>query len=142
MKKQLHFITIILMLAGTFAGWAQTGKQQGKYYVVRDTVNGEATIGYYKSKAYYDELNAARNERIKNMEEEKLKAEEGLRKRLAVIVEKINAGEGTYADFNEQQKQAEKEKQGERVAQQLSFLIQYYDQKINFEKINTDFYQK
>ncbi|WP_194850981.1 porin family protein [Nonlabens antarcticus] len=108
MKKQLYFVTIILLLAGTFAGWAQE-KDKDKSYTVIDTLNGEVRTNIYESEKAYLEILEKKKRRISYLKVWRRTYEATQRKELAQNVGTINARVESSDDYTIEMAQIDKE---------------------------------
>ncbi|PRP65616.1 porin family protein [Nonlabens agnitus] len=126
MKKQLHFITIILILAGTFASWAQT---------TRDTtyVDGKTVITV-TDKSAQDWGNKIDKE-IKALEQEKQLYESNQRTALAEQIEEINSRVGKWKNYTEAMAQKDKETVAAFYAEKISRHNEMIDSQIEFAKV-------
>jgi hypothetical protein len=133
MKKQLHYITIILMLAGTLASWAQQTRQD--MFMVMDTIDGLPVKRYYQSEKIYKTLKQKRESRITELREEKKIFESNVRTELADRIEVINLRAEKDDNYTLEMAKKDKEISAARYAQQISTHNQMIDAQIAYMKV-------
>lgn len=141
MKNKLHFITIILMLAGTFAGWAQEikkGEIEGDYYVVRDTIDGEPYVYKFSSEKVYLSTIKQRQRRIKTLEQTKRIYESNQRTELAKLFKLYEEVALKNDSITSEMVQKQKEIQAEQYAKRISAHNEIIDAQLTFEKLIVD----
>jgi hypothetical protein len=142
MKKQLHFITIILIMAGMFSGYAQEikkGEIQGDYYVVTDSIDGRISKFYYNSeKAYLNSLEK-RDERIEELKEKKRIYESNQRTELAKQIEQITDRVNNKKTYTKAMAQRDKESTAEDYAKKISAYNEFIDAQLKFEEVERNY---
>lgn len=131
MKKQIHFATFILMLAGTMTAYAQEPIQTGAY-TVTDTINGEIITQVYASKKEYDEAMQKKQEKIDALKEEKRNYESEMRDQLAEEIETINSREQKGENYTREEAQKDKELVAARYAEKIALHNAMIDAQIKF----------
>jgi len=126
MKKQLHYITIILMLAGTLTSWAQTSRDT--------TYVDEKMVITVKDKSMQEWSNKIDKE-IKALEQEKQIYESNQRTALAEEIENINARVGKWENYTEAMAQKDKEIIAASYAEKISKHNEMIDSQIAFAKV-------
>ncbi|BAO54346.1 porin family protein [Nonlabens marinus] len=137
MKKQLHFITIILMLAGTLAAYAQNKSTLDDLYKVTDTINGEPRTIYYESEKIYESIQATKRKNIDALVEKKRIYESNQRTQLAERIEEIDERVNKIDAYTQEMAQRDKEGTAEQFAERINKHNRLIDAQIEFEKVTT-----
>lgn len=142
MKNKLHFITIILMLAGTFAGWAQEikkGEIEGDYYVVTDTIDDQIYKHYYSSKKAYLKAIDRKQKRVNVLNEKKRIYESNQRTELAEKIKQINDRVKENSSYTNEMAIRDKEGTAEIYAQKITAYNEYIEAQIRFEEKDANY---
>jgi hypothetical protein len=135
MKKQIYFITILLMLAGTFTGWAQK-KTLDDWYLVIDTVNGKPMKHYYSTKAAYENIRSTKQKNIDALLEKKRLYESNQRTGLAEMIEDIDERVANNEKYTREMAQHDKESTAEQFAERINTHNNLINSQIEFEKVS------
>lgn len=141
MKKQLHYITIILMLAGMVSGYGQElkkGQQEGEYYVVRDTIDGRAYEYKYSSEKTYLNTLKERSKRLKKLKDERRIYESNQRMELAKLFKLYEEAALKNDSITSEMVQKQKEIHAEQYARRISAHNELIDAQLAFEKLIID----
>jgi hypothetical protein len=130
------------MLAGTFAGWAQekpVGKQEGEYFVVRDTVDGNPVVVFYDSEKSYLKSEEKRQNRIDELKEKRRIYESNQRTELTEKIKKINDNLEDNSDYTEAMAQRDKEITADNYAKKIATYDRYIEAQLAFEEAEKNY---
>ena len=125
MNKQLYFVTLILILAGTVASWAQTKTADTTFVDGKMVIAGNGNTEW--SKKIEKEIQA--------LEQEKRIYESNQRTALADQIEEINARVGTWENYTDAMAQKDKETIAVFYADKISKHNDMIDSQIEFAKV-------
>ena len=143
MRNKLLFISLIVALLSQLTGHAQEevklGKMEGKYYVVRDTIDGKPWAHYYNSEKAYLQQTKKRKNAIDDLKEKKRLYESDQRTQLAETIKRINERVEKVEGFTKEMAQKDKIFQAEQVAEKIKKHNELVDAEIEFYKVKSTY---
>ncbi|MGB5982961.1 MAG: hypothetical protein WBG46_12530 [Nonlabens sp.] len=143
MKNQTLFISILIAIFSHTFTLAQVdgkkGMKEGRYYVIRDTVDGKPLASYYASESAYLRSKKQRQAEIDKLTDKKKLYESNQRTQLATAIKEINGRVGNLKDYTEEMADRDKMSIAEIYAERIRKHNQMIDSQIEFYRVKTTY---